>query len=57
VAKKLGSAWEAVPDLDPAVVAEVAVATAEKEQDIPLEADGKTPAVNAPWCCRLCTAN
>ena len=57
VAKKLGSAWEAVPDLDPAVVAEVAVATAEKEQDIPLEADGKTPAVNVPLCCRHCTAN
>jgi hypothetical protein len=57
VAKKLGSAWEAVPDLDPAVVAEVAVATAEKDQDIPLEADGKTPAVNVPLCCRHCTAN
>jgi hypothetical protein len=57
VAKKLGSAWEAVPDLDPAVVAEVAVATAEKEQDIPLEADGKTPAVNVPLCCRHCTGN
>ena len=46
VAKSLGAQFN-ITGLDDEMVAEAAVAAAEKEQDIPLQADGATPAVSA----------
>ena len=45
VAKSLGAQMN-ITGVDEAIVAEVAVATAEKEKDIPLLEDGETPALN-----------
>jgi len=50
VAKSLGAQFN-ITGLDDDLVAEVAVATAEKEKDIPLQADGVTPAVSAGGSC------
>jgi hypothetical protein len=47
IADSLGEAWETPAPIDDAIVAQVAVATAEAESDKPLLDDGKTPAINA----------
>lgn len=47
IAKSLGKNFSATDAVDPKIIAEVAIATAEQDAGVPLEADGKTHVVNA----------